>query len=152
LITALNALPEDYVFYLQEDFWPTRSVQLDRYYQVARALDADALRVTSDSPYYSTYQPFDVGGVTVRRFSRRSRYLVTHAASLWKRNFLLSCLERGESPWENELRGTQRLRRRDAKLFLCVDDWYVPTCRQGQLTPIGLSMDREAADSVTAVA
>ena len=152
LSTALQVLAEDYVFYLQEDFWPTRPVQLDRYYQIARTLAADALRITADSPYYTTYRPFDVGGISVRRFSRSSRYLVTHAASLWKRDFLLSCLEKGESPWENELRGTQRLRQRNANLFLCVDDWYEPTCRQGQLTPIGVSMDREAADSVTAVA
>lgn len=152
LMRALESIREDYVFYLQEDFWPTQSIDLKSYYQIARALDADALRITADSDYYCTYRPFQVCDVSVRRFALNSRYLVSHAPSIWKREFLLSCLESGESPWQNELNGTSRLRMRNPKIFLCVDDWYVPTCRKGNLTAEGLKMNQATKEASGAAA
>jgi hypothetical protein len=40
-------------------------------------------------------------------------YLVSHQSAIWKKNFLSSTLQAGESPWQHELDGTPRLRDRN---------------------------------------
>lgn len=145
---GLEAIPEENVLYLQEDFWPTSPIPALRYFDVFRALDMHALRIAPESRHYSVFRRFSVGGLPVHRFSRLSHYLVSHQASIWKKDFLLACLAPGENPWVNEERGTERLQRsRDPlRIYLSPSRWYAAVCRGGQLTAQGMDMMHALAD------
>ena len=62
-----------------------------------------------------------------------SEYLLSHQVSLWSRTFLESCLLKGESAWENELLGTERIRKQRVNLFYLdlPPDYYLPVSAKG---------------------
>jgi len=64
--------------------------------------------------------------------------------SIWDRDFLLSCMKRGEKSWDNEIRGSQRLKVRDDVTMLMYNPIVSPmnksavipykeTMRQGKI-------------------
>jgi hypothetical protein len=141
---GLKMLDEEYVFYLQEDFWPVAQIDLQLYFNIAKMLDADVLRIAPDSLLYTTYKTFSVGNIELNRLAPISKYLVSHQASLWRKDFFLKCLKSNESPWVNEIEGTERLAGTSFKIFLSPSNWYIATCTQGKLTDEGLLMNQEA--------
>ena len=57
--------------------------------------------------------------------------------NMWKKSFLLECLKVDESPWRNEVEGSQRLKG-DYKIYAyLVKDWYVNVYKKGKVTPQG---------------
>jgi len=51
-------------------------------------------------------------------YNNYSPYLISHQTSIWNREFLISTLKHGETPWEHELAGTIRLRRRNIPVYV----------------------------------
>ena len=68
-----------------------------------KTLDADALRVmASVSKYTTVYKtPFKIKDY-VYKLDSQSKYLIAHTPNLWKKSFLLECLQVDEDPWTNE--------------------------------------------------
>jgi len=67
-----------------------------------------------------------------------SDYLVNHQLGIWNREYMMSVLEPGESPWTNEIEGTKRVRLNfQGGLFLYDYDWFDNVCRKGKLTELG---------------
>ena len=87
-----------------------------------------------------------IGDLPTYDCNRESLYLLNHQPSVWNREFLLSCLVKGETPWTNEKEGTKRLSNRpdiDGKIVVIHYDWYNAVCRKGQLQDIGIQMLEE---------
>ncbi len=127
-MAGFGQLDEDRVLYMQEDFWPRERIDLD----------ADSLRITPDCIHFVTYKPFKVRGMNIRGHARTSDYLVCHQSSIWKKDVLLQCHGRGESPWINEVRGTKRVRNKDFSIFFYEHDWYAGNLPSGQTDGAGL--------------
>jgi len=128
LIKALDQLDYEYIFYMQEDAWMTRAVRFDYYYSVMKAYHMDALRLfPAKGKYYKI--------TADKKFRGDSDYLVTHQPSIWRKSFLSECLIPSEDPWQNELKGTERIRGKGYDIR-CADtyEWYISACRKGQLT------------------
>ena len=143
LLRGLNALDVRNVFYMQEDFWPIRRIPRKEFGDLYRCFVGnrmDALRVAPVSKLYRLQVvESQEGHRRLYRFARDSNYLVSHQASMWRKEFFVSCLRQGESPWENERRGTDRLKARktEPRIYLADMDWYRPVCRRGRLTRMG---------------
>ena len=139
---GLNMIPEKYILYMQEDFWLTSPIDINKYLKIFKHLSMNALRITHDCHYYYLHKCFFAESLPFHKYSRRSKYLVSHQASIWNKDFFLSCLEDNETPWINEDLGTKRLRERKTPLNLYITPhiWYAATCRGGKLTKEGLEM------------
>lgn len=105
LISLLNQIQTDYVLYMQEDHWLTKSPP-DLTYLMELVTKYKLFRLQI-SPIIHFYRLFDRSEIAF--FEENSKYLVSHQPSIWKKSFLLECLKPGETPWINEYKGTQRL-------------------------------------------
>ena len=79
------------------------------------------------------------------KFNNKSPYLISHQPSIINKDFLIKTLEPNESPWENEIKGTKRLKNKkyllkclglyDNNIYLYeYDNWYKAVVRQGKYT------------------
>src|SRR5690606_38546675 len=101
----LAQIPSEYLLYMQEDHWPRRQPpDLSRMMEIVQEYDLLRLQVAPMTHFYSVKREGEI-----LMFASHSKYLVSHQPSIWKKDFLLSCLEPGESPWVNEYEGTKRL-------------------------------------------
>lgn len=112
LIRYLHSIPDELVLVLLEDYWMMRPINW-RAVSVAYSYAMDHKDIIR----------FDVAAD--RAFSRQNRYVETWGildvceakgeyslsfqASLFRKDLLLEVLEPGETPWETELHGSQRL-------------------------------------------
>jgi hypothetical protein len=142
LLRGLNAIPEKNILYLQEDFWLTSPIAIADYFKVFKSLSLNALRIAPDCDYYYLYRRFWKHGFPIHRFSSRSKYLVSHQASIWDKDFFISCLLPNENPWVNEDMGTRRMRSTNKfiKIALTPKNWYTATVRNGKFTAEGEAM------------
>lgn len=89
------------------------------------------LQISPINQFYSLY-----GSESPFFFHPTSKYLVSHQPSIWRKDFLLSCLKPGESPWVNEYEGTKRLQNKPEirqKIAIYPYDWYEHKCIKGQV-------------------
>src|SRR5690606_22416100 len=132
LRALLAQIPTDYVLYMQEDHWPTKPPpDLAELMRIVTENDIFRLQISPIVPFYTLFSE----GNTLF-FDVKSKYLVSHQPSIWKKSFLLECLEPGETPWVNEYEGTKRLNNRPeikGKIAIYTYEWYSHKCIKGKI-------------------
>lgn len=136
---GLQAIEEENILYMQEDFWLNQMPDIKQYYSSFKQLNMDVLKLHPVDMFITAFRAFRVGNYRYRKIARRSGYLISHQASIWKKEFLIQNLKDNEDPWTNELEGTKRLRLNNnaLKIFMVDLDWYNAVCRQGKFTKKG---------------
>jgi len=114
LLRGLEAIPENYIIYFQEDMWLTRPVDADTVKQIidfAFLQEADLFKLSSNSVYKTNPAGKHINGLAVTLLDNsRSQYLMSHQVTAWNKSFLMSQLRFKEHPWRNERKGTERLK------------------------------------------
>ena len=108
LIESLQAIPERYVMYMQEDYFLDAPVRDD--------LVEDCLRIVAEEAVgcvHLTGFGSHGGAKTAERpylvdVPRISRYRTSTQAAIWDKDVLLSYVRRQETVWETEILGTIR--------------------------------------------
>src|SRR5690606_38236054 len=89
LTRLLNQIPTDYVLYCQEDHYPFKSPpNFEEMMQIMVEKDLLRLQISPANHFYSL-QSIE----KTLFFHPSSKYLVSHQPSIWRKDFLLSCLE-----------------------------------------------------------
>lgn len=144
----LQKIPTRYVFYMQEDFWP--SARLEKTF-IRSILDVmERHQIMRFGLYQKTKQINTIRSSTlinnkaVEIFTRDSNYLISHHPGIWDREFFLRCLLPNESPWKNELSGTKRIQSMDIMPRICMIhlDWYNHTVKKGHPKPVWYELKR----------
>lgn len=146
LIYTLKNLNYKYIFYIQEDMWIQKSINLEYYYNEFLKYDMNALRFINNGFEKSLYK-YEEGLFFDNQFLKfdiSNQYLHTHQPSIWKKDFFISCLEPNETPWKNEINGSIRLQNKneDPK-FYTINDlpiWYTMVSRKGIMKHIGYEL------------
>jgi hypothetical protein len=132
LIILLNQIPTDYILYMQEDHWPTQKPpNLAELMQIITEKDLFRLQISPVVPFYKLFSEENT-----LFFDEKSKYLVSHQPSIWKKSFLLECLKPGETPWINEYEGTKRLKgdpKIRKKIAIYPYEWYKHMCIKGKV-------------------
>lgn len=135
LMSLLAQIPTDYVLYCQEDHWPTaKPPDFKELMQIVHKLGLKRLQISPIVQFYSL-----TGSEKPYFFHLKSKYLVSHQPSIWDKKFLISCLERGQTPWVNEYEGTKTLSKLPEiqnKIAIYPCNWFHHACIQGKLVPI----------------
>lgn len=164
LMRALNAIPEQYVFYIQEDAWLQQTIDLFAIYDQFRSLDMNCFRICGESMIDTEIvKPFQaIDGMYLRKLKPPTNFLVAHAPSFWKKDFFLTCMVPNENPWDAEMNGTMRLlgakqlnkihnnpiyaghcvidpvlASRDFKIYLLLKAWYYAVSDRGHFNQRG---------------
>lgn len=121
LRAGLERLREPFVIYLQEDMWLNRPVDaalLDGLLAFTLAENPALLKLHSSEVYRTKPTGKIFGGLRLAELdNRHSKFLMSHQASIWRREFLISQLWKNEHPWRNERKGTKRLKRLGVPIF-----------------------------------
>jgi len=149
LITILNAIDTPYIAYMQEDFWPYRKLELDIFNKCFTDLkdeNLSAFYITSrppNKPEFGIFKDHSLfEGYQILEFAEESPYLLNHQFGIWNRLDLLDLLIENESPWNNEIHGTHRIRKAgNHNKYRVIDfSWYNTVVRKGQFTDDAYSM------------
>jgi len=118
LIYALNQVPFDNIIYSMEDMYFTGGMPdwVGLLYDF-KEMEMDCLRMYPGvsnpcHPYifeheHTTYKH------TYMKVAKGSIYSVSMSPAIWRKEFLLSCLQPGETGWEMENEGSDRLNQRN---------------------------------------
>lgn len=122
LIKLVHQIPTDFIFYCQEDMWPcAKHPDLTPLMEFIIKNDIYRLQISPVVQFYSLY-----GSNIPLFFHYKSKYLVSHQPSIWRKDFLLKCLAPNEDPWKNEYEGTKRLNHPEitGKIAIYPHNWF----------------------------
>jgi hypothetical protein len=120
LARCLDGIETPYVLYLQEDYFleaPVQQPLIETFLDELRGDRADVIRLMEcggSGPWRPTAHPL------LWEVDRHAQYRIALQAALWRRNTLRAQLRRHESPWQLEVFGSARARRRGDRV-LCVN-------------------------------
>lgn len=140
LLDGLNKIPEKYVFYMQEDFWPCKPMDLSEFSEYFINYAMDVLRITETCEYFSLENTHTEN---LYKFSQNSEYLMTHQFSLWNKAFFMKYINPEDNPWQNELQQSKKIAKNPHSIYLINHKWYNSTVTKGILQPIGQQMLEE---------
>ncbi|GAB2701444.1 hypothetical protein GCM10027037_28350 [Mucilaginibacter koreensis] len=116
-----EVIEEDYVIYFQEDMWLNKPVNgrfFNELFKTAAAQQWQQVKLSSSDAYVTQTTPYTLQGFQVGLLdNEKSGFLMSHQVTLWKREFLLQQLHKGEHPWRNERKGTKRLKKLNPKIY-----------------------------------
>jgi hypothetical protein len=112
---------EKYIIYFQEDMWLTAKTNahlFNRLFELAEKNDWKQVKLHSAGIYKTHPTDIFIDGFNVSLLdNERSDYLMSHQVTLWNKEFLIEQLHKGEHPWRNERKGTQRLKKLSPEIF-----------------------------------
>lgn len=138
LLKGLNAIPEKFIYYMQEDFWPCKPMDLSIYTPTFIEHGMDSLRIDSISYLYSLDSVS--AKIPLYKFKQRSHYLMTHQFSLWNKAFFIKNINPSHDPWSNELEQSKVMATKPHSIYLYENNWYNPVVKKGILQPVGQKM------------
>jgi len=134
LTNLLNKIPTDYVFYCQEDHWLTKPPPyFSDLMQIVEENDLLRLQISPVNRFYTLN-----GTKLPLFFDQKSKYLVSHQPSIWKKSFLLEQIKYNEDPWLNEYEGTKRLNTDPQiinRIAILPYEWFHHACIRGKKIP-----------------
>lgn len=149
---ALKEIPQNNIYILQGDAFLVEGFkknEFERIFNAFKIINADALR-TRDITIRNTVYPtkFFVNGVNLKKFANESQYLISNGFNIIKKSFFLKCLQVDESPWDNEVKGTSRIRNSHPDIYVYEKPtWYVDVCKKGAIIPEGQKLINEFNES-----
>ncbi len=144
LIRFLWSVDDDLVLLLMDDYWLFRDVDnaalihiaqyMTTHHEVARfCVCTDRLGAHGITDYAR------LGHLDVIKSDPQSPYHFSFQASMWRKDALLMCLRHGETPWDAETRGDERLRDLEALVLGTrqAPMRYTIAIQKGKFTPDG---------------
>ena len=132
LIKAIEQVPSKYILYMQEDMWLKRGLDKDLLDQLVEFMEknnANSVKIHAKLHFYDYgFEPTDhfIKGQMVCRQDINS--LMSHNATIWRKDYLLKYQMEGEDPWKNEDNGTVRMRDAHKDSYHYNIHWY---CQPG---------------------
>ncbi len=114
-------IKEKYVIYFQEDMWLTEKTDAGFFSQLFELVERNnwqQVKLHSADIYKTHPTDIYINGFNVARIdNERSDFLMSHQVTLWNKEFLIKQLYKGEHPWRNERKGTNRLKQLSPEIF-----------------------------------
>ena len=115
-IKAIEQIPSKWIIYVQEDMWIRSKLSNELLIDLvnfAEENNADSVKIHSKLFYWNGYrlEPTDqfIQGQRVLKFSEGDNYLLSHGATIWRKDYILKYQKGGEDPWLNEIEGGKRM-------------------------------------------
>ena len=131
---AVKLIPEDDLLIMMDDFVIHKRPNIERIYKTYSSVWADALRIMAHPNKWCKIR-YVTSKYEMRfyRLTASSAYKVSFSPNIWRRDYLLKCIARDESPWACELGDGVA----GELWYVNVPGWYSPVIHNGNLTPEG---------------
>lgn len=132
-IEAVKQIPNKYFIYLQEDMWLRRSLDKDLLIDLVNFMDsvnADSVRIHAKLWYYDSYilEPTEYFIKNQRVLKTIGSNILSHNATIWRKDYILKHQLPGEDPWLNEEAGSKRMSSDNNNNYHYNIHWY---CQPG---------------------
>lgn len=132
-IQAVSQVPTKYVLYIQEDMWLKRSIETKVLKDIIKFMDdnnATSVRLHAKLFYYESYklEPTDFIIDGNRMYKNLGGHILSHNATIWRKDYILKHQRNGEDPWVNEEQGTIRMMQENEGNYHYNIHWY---CQPG---------------------
>ena len=134
-IKAIREIDSEWIIYIQEDMWLKRELSIDlinELIECAESENADSIKIHAVLYYYNQYRlektEYKIRGKNVLRYSQGDNFLLSHNATIWKKDYILRHQREGENPWENEIKGSERMSSEQHNHLHYNINWY---CQPG---------------------
>ncbi len=112
---ALQKIPSSHVILLLEDFFLNRKVDnkkvIEIYESMLEASDVKCVRLIPVPP------PLLEDGLFTSEFGQEDQYRISTQPAIWEKNYLMSVLKKGDTPWQFELEGSERSKNMEGKIL-----------------------------------
>jgi hypothetical protein len=136
LLNGLSQIDSDLIFYMQEDFWAIKDINFsDDLINLFSNYNMNCLRICLKSNLPNIH--LDLVDTDLYKYRQTSNYTISHQFSLWDKGFFSKYIYPFQSPWDNEIYGTQNVNQIEHKIYYMENHWYEPVCRHGILQPVG---------------
>jgi hypothetical protein len=131
-IQAVSEIPSKYILYIQEDMWLRRSIDINIFEQLIDFMEknnADSIRIHSKLFYYDyMLEPTDnfINGKVI--FKNVGGHVLSHNATIWRKDYILKHQMPNEDAWVNEVEGTKRMLSENENNYHYDIHWY---CQPG---------------------
>jgi hypothetical protein len=133
-IDAIRQIPTEYVLYIQEDMWLKRGIDNKVFSEIIKFMEenkADSVKIHAKLFYYDTYllEPTNhfINNQRLLKYSNCDA-LLTHNATIWRKDYILKHQLPGEDPWTNEIAGSRRMCEESHNHYHYNIHWY---CQPG---------------------
>lgn len=131
MYTLSYYVPTRYVLWLQDDYFLIKNFTKDElkddlFYVKKEGIDRLGLCPIA---YHYT---LDRGDGRYIKMADKSKYLLSLQPSIWEKHFLYSCLNKNYSPWDFELKGTEKIRGTGARIYINPKQWYIEVVTEGK--------------------
>lgn len=117
----LDQIDEEYIFFIQEDMWLNERMPKGVLIQCIDYMVTHGLmliKLHASKIYKITDSQINFSGYILSEvIKKESECLMCHQISLWHKDFFYNQLKDNESPWQNEKRGSRRLRKSSYKIY-----------------------------------
>ncbi len=120
-----------YVLWLQEDYFLIKNFmpeELEKDINYIKNNGVDRLGLCPISNHYTMGQ----GDGKRIQMSDKSKYLLSLQPSIWEKHFFYKTLKEDYSPWDFELKGTERVRGTGANISIRPLQWYIEVVTDGK--------------------
>lgn len=134
-IKAVEKVPTKWILYIQEDMWLRRGIDtetLNLLINFAEREEVDSIKIHSKLFYYDSYRlektDHFVKGRRLLRYSDGENFLLSHNATIWRKDYILKHQRKGEDAWTNEVEGSKRMSAEPHSHYHYDIHWY---CQPG---------------------
>ena len=123
LMTFLNTINAKYIVYQHEDYFLTEKTWHDSMKHLIDIVEERNYKLLKCCGWWAGFMTDKAPMQEIDRenniwlYNNESPYLISHQTSIWEREFFITTLRRGESPWQHEMDGTRRLRARNIPIY-----------------------------------
>ena len=127
LRAQVEKIPEDNIFVWLDDMPMQCNITLrfKALYDWFVKNDADSLRIMGRGSNARYSFEANILSNPLFRLNLNSPYLISYSPNIYRKEFLLRILQWDESPWQNEIHGSKRIRPWKRNIFAYhIDGWY----------------------------
>lgn len=134
---VLSQIPESDIFYIMGDeFFVKKLHEFKDVYNTYRVLNADSMRLRKISDQNIVEKTrFIVDYRQIMKFCNNSPYLISYSPNIIRKSFFLDCIQINESAWDNEVKGTERIRKTNPQVYIYNKPWTANTMIKGKVVP-----------------
>lgn len=138
---GVEQIPYNNLFVLMDDFFFKENIRnlFSLLYAYFLTEDADALRILrTQSAATVKNTGFEIYGRPVQRLTQNSKYIISFIPNIWRKDFLLRCLQVNGTAWDSEVKGSKKMRNTGHRVYhYFKPDWYMGAARGGKLIKEG---------------
>lgn len=139
MIHAINQIKTDFIFFVLEDYFLKEKISNQSIIESINFLEKEnANKLVFTTIPFGFYKLFHIKD-DLYKMQDDSDYLTSVQPAIWRKSFLLKCLQKNWNPWEFEIYGTNLIRNQDNKIYLKykIDSIYFNAVRKGKIMSEG---------------